>query len=110
MEDQRRADAQWEYERLRGKPEGFRFAPGGDTLDYRAGRRRPGGAVVKLTPKATEMLVEEALDEIGWRRRNGLDEYEIVEELPRRQQERSSWWIVLLGAILVLLIVGGSRF
>ena len=54
--------------------------------------------------------IEEALDEIGWRRRNGLDEYEIVEELPRRQQERSSWWIVLLGAILVLLIVGGSQF
>lgn len=54
--------------------------------------------------------IEFALDEIGWRRRNQLDDYEIVEELPRRQQERSSWWIVLLGAILVLLIVGGSQF
>lgn len=54
--------------------------------------------------------IEEALDEIGWRKRNDLGGYEIVEELPRRQQERSGWWIVLLGAILVLLVVGGSHF
>lgn len=52
--------------------------------------------------------IEFALDEIGWRRRNQLDDYEIVTELPPRK--RSSWWLAAFGAILVLLIVGSAQF